>query len=46
MAALVGLKPRSLSELVTTKTDENAIAAQAISGLSTPATARGMAITL
>lgn len=40
------LNPRSRSELPTTKTDENAIAAPAIIGLSSPAAASGRAATL
>jgi hypothetical protein len=40
------VKPRSRRLLVTTKTDESAIAPPAIIGLSSPAAARGMAATL
>ena len=39
-------KRRNRSELVTTLTDEKAIAAPATTGLSSPTAARGMAATL
>src|SRR5579883_1173969 len=42
----IGWNRRKRSELVTTKTLENAIAAAATIGLTTPATARGMAAAL
>ncbi len=42
----IGRKPRSRRLLETTNTDENAIAAPAIIGLSSPAAASGTAATL
>ena len=46
VSQLVALNPRSRSELLTTNTEENAIAAPAIIGLSRPAAASGRAATL